>query len=101
MKNKHFSNYIEDYIDKIVERDKISKTAVIYKSGLSRPLVYRWINNGLFPRLSNLWNFFDNTQLEKGQQKDEEYWLMIKSLTDEAYQCLLLDFYEKKEHTFI
>lgn len=101
MKNKNFAKYILDHLDKIARRDKISRTAVILKSELSRPLIYRWINNGYFPRLGNIYQFFWLTQLKKDQEINQEYKELIKSLTNEANQCLLLDFYEKKEHTFI
>ena len=95
MKNEqtNFGSFLIKYLNNMVKRDNICRTSIIKKSGLSRPLIYRWMS-GECPRMSNLDKFFVNTY-KKGENDPDP--LVIKQFMGEAYLALLLDFYEKKE----
>ena len=120
MKNKHFTQFMTEYLTKMGKIKSLSKTALINLVPLSRAMVYRWIDGGVFPKPKNLYQFFWSTfptaedLKEYKKLKNPPYsiniddysdnqtkQIIIKRFMEQAYQAYLLDFHERKEQTYI
>ena len=93
MKNNNFAKFMESYLVGIAQRTGKSKTDIMNESGISRQMIYRWMQKGIFPKPINLYKFFYNTTTDRSQE-------MLRSYISQAYQELLIDFYDRKEQTF-
>lgn len=108
-RNEHFSAFLNEYVEMIREGTKteqnpkgMTKTDIYYASTLTRQIIYRWQQKGVFPKPANLHLFFLATLTLLGLE-DEEFEItfeMMQGYMSQAYQALLLDFYERQKHQF-
>lgn len=107
--NENFKAFLDDYVNMIKEGTRteenpkgMTKTDIYYASTLTRQIIYRWQQKGTFPKPANLHLFFLAT-LTLLADLDEEFDItfeMMQSYMSQAYQALLLDFYERQKHQF-
>jgi transcriptional regulator with XRE-family HTH domain len=89
-----FSKFIESFLLKIEEEHGVSRVTIAKLSGVSRQMMYRWMQKYVFPHPATLDTFFSNLK----DNLDDK--IQVEELMEEAYQALLLDYHERKEQAF-
>ena len=112
-RNEHFSAFLNDYVEMIIKGTRtkenpkgLTKTEIYYASTLTRQIIYRWQQKGVFPKPINLHTFFVHTLdllnigIEDPNEQFEITYEIMQGYMSQAYQALLLDFYERQKYEF-
>lgn len=94
-----FPAFISCFLKKMKEDTGLPVVRLAEESKISRPIIYRWMRECSFPKPKSLCTFFYHliSLVEKDEITRQE---KVRELMSEAYQCILIDFHERKEHTF-
>ena len=96
-----FRKFFKEYLNKVEDESGLTIEKIALESKVSRTLIYRWMQKRISPKPETLFRIFYTTlKIINPKWKEAKLYNETRVLMSEAYQCLLIDFYEWKEYTF-